>query len=156
MKKLLFTAIFAFVCTWISAQTLKDEVAYVQQIWGKDKKALVNEVLKLNTEEGNKFWPLYDAYQTERMKIGQERVAAIKGYADNYNNMTDDKAKDLAMQLLKNNHVLNKLQKSYLKKMSKNVSGIRAVQFLQLETYIDNMLKAAISDELPFMPDPKK
>jgi nitric oxide reductase large subunit len=156
MKRLLFTAIFAFVCTWISAQTLKDEVAYVQQIWGKDKKALVTEVLKLNTEEGNKFWPLYDAYQAERMKIGQDRVAAIKNYADNYSNMTDDKAKEIASQLIKNNDALNKLQKSYLKKMSKDVSGIRAVQFLQLESYIDNMLKAAISDELPFMPDPKK
>lgn len=156
MKKLLLAAVLFAMGGALQAQSVKEELAQIQEIWGRDKKAVVNEALKLNTEEGGKFWPLYDEYQAARNKFGQDRAAAIQMYADNYETMTNEKASEIAKAFLKNNEGLNKLQSQYLKKMSKAVSPIKAVQFLQLESYIDAQLRAAISDALPFMPNPKK
>jgi sorbitol-specific phosphotransferase system component IIBC len=156
MKKILLgIALVAFGAN-LNAQTLKDEIQYVQEHWGKEKKTLVMEALKLNTEAGNKFWPLYDEYQVSRKKLGEDRIMAIKNYADNYETMTDSKATEIANQILKNDKAMNKLMTDYLKKMSKAVGAIKAVQFLQVEGYLDNQIKAAISDALPFMPDPKQ
>lgn len=156
MKKVFLAAVLFAMGGALQAQSVKEELAQIQEIWGRDKKAVVNEALKLSTEDAGKFWPLYDEYQAARKQIGQERVAAIQSYADNYETMTNEKATEIAKAFLKNNDQLNKLQSQYLKKISKAVSPIKAVQFLQLESYIDSQLKAAISDALPFMPDPKK
>jgi hypothetical protein len=155
MKKLLFALVLMAMGSTLQAQTIKDELAQIQELWGKDKKAVVNEALKLSTEDAGKFWPLYDEYQVTRKQLGQDRLAAIQMYADNYETMTNDKATEIATAFLKNNASLNKLQSQYLKKISKAVSPIKAVQFLQLESYIDSQLRAAVSDALPFMPDVK-
>ncbi|HSC52983.1 MAG TPA: hypothetical protein VLC98_05170 [Phnomibacter sp.] len=155
MKKFLFSVLVLAIGSTLNAQTVKDELAQVQQIWGKEKKTVVNEALKLKTEEAEKFWPLYEAYQAVRNKLGQERLAAIESYSNNFETMTDAKATEIAKSVLANNKALNKLQTEYLKKISKSVSPIKAVQFLQLENYIDAQLKAAVSEALPFFPNKK-
>src|SRR5215471_11483536 len=48
----------------------------------------------LTAAEATKFWPIYDQYLEETIKINDERWALIKDYAANYNNMTDQVAKD--------------------------------------------------------------
>ena len=155
MKKFLFSVLVLALGSTVNAQTVKDELAYVQQIWGKEKKAVVSEALQLKTEDAEKFWPLYEAYQTTRNKLGQDRMAAIENYSNNFETMTDAKATEIAKAVLANNKALNKLQGDYLKKISKAVSPIKAVQFLQLENYIDAQIKAVVSEALPFFPDKK-
>ncbi|QGW28934.1 hypothetical protein [Phnomibacter ginsenosidimutans] len=155
MKKFLFSVLVLALGSTVNAQTVKDELAYVQQIWGKEKKAVVSEALQLKTEDAEKFWPLYEAYQTTRNKLGQDRMAAIENYSNNFETMTDAKATEIAKAVLAYNKALNKLQGDYLKKISKAVSPIKAVQFLQLENYIDAQIKAVVSEALPFFPDKK-
>jgi hypothetical protein len=155
MKKILLSLFMAGFALAASAQTLKEELQYIQEIWGKEKKTLVNEAIKLNGDETNKFWPIYDEYQVERQKFGQKRLEAIKMYSDNFETMTDAKAEEITKMVLDNNLSLDKLQSKYYKKMVKAVGAIKATQFIQLEGYIDAQIKAAISDALPFFPDPK-
>ncbi len=156
MKKIVLSLFMAGFALAASAQTLKEELQYIQDIWGKEKKTLVNEAIKLNGEEANKFWPVYDEYQVERQKFGQKRLEAIKMYSDNFETMTDAKAEEITKMVLDNNLGLDKLQAKFYKKMAKAVGAIKATQFLQLESYIDAQIKAAISDAIPFFPDPKK
>jgi hypothetical protein len=155
MKKILLSLFMAGFALAASAQTLKEELQYIQEIWGKEKKSLVNEAIKLNGEQANKFWPIYDEYQVERQKFGQKRLEAIKMYSDNFETMTDAKAEEITKMVLDNNLALDKLQAKYYKKMAKAVGAIKATQFLQLESYIDAQIKAELSDALPFFPDPK-
>jgi hypothetical protein len=48
----------------------------------------------LTAAEATKFWPIYDQYLEETIKINDERWSLIKDYAANYNNMTDQVAQD--------------------------------------------------------------
>ncbi len=161
MKKLILAfGLFAFSAPLFAQDSttakIKSELAEFQQLFGQDKKALVAEAIVLTPDQATKFWPLYEAYQVSRKKIGEDRIMAIKNYADNYSKMTDTKANEIAEQFLKGNEDLNKLYRDYLKKISKDVSPSKAIQYIQLESYIDNQLKAAVADELPFFPDVKK
>lgn len=153
--KLFFGLSFMAFALFSGAQDMKEDFKLIQNLWGKEKKAITSEALKLTGEEANKFWPLYEAYQVERQKIGQSNLDAVKNYADNFESMTDARAGEIAASFLSNSKELNNLQRSYLKKISKAVSPIKAVQFLQLEAYIDSHIKAALYDELPFLPHPK-
>ena len=46
-----------------------------------DKKPLVASNMDLNDAEGKKFWPRYDAYQTESEQINQRLGKTINSYA---------------------------------------------------------------------------
>ena len=50
--------------------------------------------MDLTSDESTKFWPIYDQYIQETVKIHDDRVALIKDYATNYNNISDQLAQD--------------------------------------------------------------
>jgi hypothetical protein len=73
----------------------------------------------LTEEESAKFWPLYNEYRAEAGKLSDRAVSLIKDYAANYENMTDDKARDLLKQQLQLEEDRMKLRKSYAGKFEK-------------------------------------
>jgi hypothetical protein len=46
--------------------------------------------------ESARFWPLYDAYRAERLKIGDRKVRLITDFLAQRNSMTEDQARALA------------------------------------------------------------
>ena len=50
--------------------------------------------MTLTADEATKFWPIYDQYIQETIKVGDTRWALIKDYAANYNTLTDAQAQD--------------------------------------------------------------
>ena len=56
--------------------------------------------LTLTDAEATKFWPVYDQYEADLVKINDAKYAAIKEYATNYDTLTDAKALELIKQIL--------------------------------------------------------
>lgn len=151
MKKTIALAIACFTFATSMAQVTLDEVKKVQELWGKGKKALATELLKIDGGQQAAFDKVFDAYLADRQKIGQERIALIDEYAKSYSGIDDAKAKFLANGFFKNNAQLNKLHKRYFKKFSKVLSPSKAAQWAQLETYIDNVVRSEIQELVPFV-----
>src|ERR1035438_2049971 len=49
-----------------------------------EKKQIVAANMQLTDAEATKFWPVYDQYASALTKIGDDRLAIIKEYAQNY------------------------------------------------------------------------
>ena len=92
MKKyiLLVAVLFAGSFSW--AQSNKEEIDLLQAAFGKDKKAVVAEFVKVNDAQKAAFWKLYDEYETQRKTLGRERIVLLKDYADNYFTFTSVQA----------------------------------------------------------------
>src|SRR5689334_2740849 len=60
------------------------------------KKQLVAANLPLTDVEAQKFWPVYDQYTAETIKLYDARYVIVKDYADHINNLTDEQAKSIA------------------------------------------------------------
>ena len=66
------------------------------------KVAEAAEVMIFTEDEAVKFWPIYQEYQAEIAKLTDRKLGCIKDYANNYEKMTEAKARelaDLALQL---------------------------------------------------------
>lgn len=151
MKKLL-TPICMLLFFSVSAQLTKDDVNLVQAMYGKDKRDIMQEYLKFNdSTSANAFWKLYDSYETERKKLGQDFIAILQEYAENYENLDDKKADELITKVSANNIAFENLYMKYYKKMKPVVGGLKASQFLQLEAYLRSAIKTAVLDEIPFI-----
>lgn len=134
-----------------SAQVAKDEVQLVQSIWGMEKRAIISEYMKFTEAELTKFLPIYEKYATEQKKLGEERIQLIAEYAQNYTNLTNELADNLTQRYLKNNAAIDKLQLKYYGQIKKEISAIRAAQFMQLEVYLQTMMRSELQNSLPMI-----
>lgn len=155
--KLLFLSLLTTIVTTASfAQNFKDEIDVIQSVWGKNKKAMTLDFLKLSPEDAAKFTPIYDGYQEERKKVAQVRAEALQTFAAKDAILDDATADKMVRSLIENNSNLNKLQSKTYKKLSKALSPAKAAQWWQLESYIDAEIRSAILGELPLLEPIKK
>jgi len=119
-----------------------------QDLWS-NKLAVMTEAMALTDEQGEVFWPIYRDYQTKFMEIGDKRIAMIKDYAENYENMTGEKANEL-MKIWFSNHKdrLSLLEKT-AKKVAKDVDPVIAARFIQVEDSVGMLIDLQIASELP-------
>ena len=151
MKKLL-TPICMFLFFSVSAQVTKDDVNLIQAMYGKDKRDLMQEYMKFNdSTTANKFWKLYDSYEEERKKLGQNFIAILQDYADNYEKLDDKKADELVTKASANNIAYENLYMKYYQKMKPVIGSLKASQFIQLEAYLRSAIKTSILDDIPFI-----
>src|SRR5579863_7030771 len=61
-----------------------------------DKVKIMTDQMQLNDTEGKAFWPIYNDYQHELDKLNDQKVALIKEYASNYDNISDKEVQSLA------------------------------------------------------------
>jgi hypothetical protein len=151
MKRMLTVLSLLFVIS-ASAQMTKDDVNLIQAIYGKDKRDLMESYMKFtDTAKANFFWKTYDSYETERKALGQQYLAIIQDYANNYSTLNDTKADGLITRSSANNTAYESLYKKYYAKLKPVVGALKASQFLQLEAYLRSEVKVNILNQIPFI-----
>jgi len=117
----------------------------------KDKVTIFTEMMALSEEESTKFWPLYNAYDKELSKLGDERVAFIRMYAESYGSIQDQKVTQIVNGMLDVEGRRNQLKKTYFHKMSQSVSPKVAARFIQIESQIEKLVDLQIASSLPIV-----
>lgn len=150
MKKLLTLACLCLT-TVVFAQSNKEDIDFIQSIYGKEKKAIVADFIKLDAAQKDAFWKLYDEYEGKRKELGRKRVAVLEKYAANYGSMDDA----TTSQIIKETGALgvqtDKLIATYHKKIEKVAGAQAAAQFFQIEAYFLSAIRVAIFESIPFI-----
>ena len=113
------------------------------------KVAIITEVMEFTDEESAAFWPIYRDYDLEMSKLGDERVALIADYARNYDSLTDDMADKLATRAMDLETRRNAAKAKAYDRVKKALSPKRALQFLQVEQQLLQIIDLQISASLP-------
>jgi len=116
-----------------------------------DKIAVMTASMGLTTEQGDAFWPIYREFQTELSKIGDERIAMIKSYAENYESMTSDLADDLMKDWYNQQKDRLKLLEKTSKKIAKATDPVIAFRFVQVENILNRIIDLQVASELPLI-----
>src|SRR5215467_9602569 len=107
----------------------QDSVVSDQQIelMRKDLRAKRKEVIAANmhltSAEVEKFWPVYDEYTVETVKINDKKYELIKRYADNYGHMTDQQAEEYVRGMVEVDESASELRMKYWPKFRQVVSA---------------------------------
>ncbi|MNF42084.1 hypothetical protein D3C85_580990 [compost metagenome] len=151
MKKVFLLLALAFSATTFAQSTMKDDIDIVQSLYGKSKAELVKQYMALSGTEDTEFTKVYDAYEVERKKLGQEKIMLINQYATDYETLTNEKADVLAKGTLKNNAAYEKLYSTYYGKAKKVIGAMNAMKFIQLEIYLQTEIRSSIQNAIPFV-----
>ncbi|MEI8114872.1 MAG: hypothetical protein WCI54_14645 [Bacteroidia bacterium] len=151
MKKVfLLTVSMIFVLTSM-AQSNTDESALLQSIYGISKQQLVSDHMKLTEAESAKFWKIYDEYEISLREIAKKRAANVLDYADNYQNLSPERSTQLIKASLEINTSFYTLLDKTFRKVSKEISAIRAAQFYQIEFFLEGVVRVKMADEIPLI-----
>jgi len=149
MKKSILLAICAVLAMATQAQTNIDELKYLQNMFGMEKKQLVAERMNINKADSEKFWSLYEDYELYRSEISDKRANNVQQYVDNYKNITNAKADEILKNTFEINNEQAKLWQKTYNTMSKALSPVIAGQFIYLEMYIEALGRERLSEIIP-------
>ena len=151
MKKVILIAVAA-VLAWSTAVYSQDRVIEMLRAdLRAERTAMVEEEMQFTPQEAAVFWPVYRKYENEIRKLNDQRIELIHTYADNYTNITDDIAEQLAKKSLELDIKEAYLRKQYFREFNHVLPATRAAKFFQLDNFINLVVKTQIATELPFI-----
>ena len=116
-----------------------------------DKKLFVATNLQLTESEAKAFWPVYDAYQAELVKLYDREVDLIKKFATNYETMSDDVAKKLLDDAMAIDSSHLKLRQSYLAKFRGVLPDTKVARYYQIESKINAVMEHELARKIPLV-----
>lgn len=115
------------------------------------KKQLVAANMNLTEAEALKFWPVYDQYTADAMKLYDARLVLIKEYAASYEKLTDAEATGLNKRSIDIDESLIKLRQKYVPLVAKVLPGKKSALFFQIDKRIGLLIDLQLASEIPFV-----
>lgn len=140
-----------FISAVATAQSNKEDIDFIQSIYGKEKKTIVADFIKVEGAQKDAFWKLYDEYEGKRKQLGQKRIALLERYANSYADIDDATTSQIVKETAALGLETDKLISTYHKKLEKAVGAKPAAQFFQLESYFLSAIRTAIFESIPFI-----
>jgi hypothetical protein len=151
----LAAASFAGVAWAQAPASHEDQVkAYVNML-RKDVRgewqSIVDQAMGLEPGDKAKFWGVYDGYQKEMTALWDRRLANIKLYAQNFDNMTDPTADKIAAAAMANEQDNVAIRSKYYGQMKATLGSKVAGRFWQVETMLGQLIGLQLGAEIPLM-----
>ncbi|MGA2409366.1 MAG: hypothetical protein ABSG46_03120 [Candidatus Binataceae bacterium] len=118
-----------------------------------ERKAIVNDNMKLTADEAKAFWPLYDQYETAMDKIEDRHIREIKDFAKHYDTLTDADAKRKLDEVIAIAQARLNVQKAYIPKFRAAVSNVKTTRFFQIDNKLQAMVQCEIAEMVPLARD---
>lgn len=145
------------ICSSLSISTAADKPGdkpadHMQVLAEKikaDKKLLIAENMELTESEAKKFWPVYQQFQDELFLLRMRTFALIKKYAESYEVLTNEKARQLLDEAMTIESLQLKLRQAYLPKFRKVLPDIKVARYYQMENKINAALMYELARNIP-------
>ena len=137
--------------TATSPSGIDQDIQFLRQDIRSKKKQLIAANLLLTDVEATKFWPVYDQFTNDLVKINNEKYAVIKEYADARGTMTDEEGLRLINRALAVEEQVAQLRTKYVPLFNKVVSGKTVATFFQIERRVQAMIDLQLSSQIPLV-----
>ena len=124
-------------------------IALLRRNVRQEKSEIMGAMMALSAPDAAKFWPIYSEYDEALRKLNDQRVANIKEYAANYNQMTDEEADKLVQNAMSYQKQRQELLGQTYEKVKQALGGITAARFAMVEHQILSIIDLQIISSLP-------
>jgi len=96
--------------------------------------------MDLTDAQAEKFWPVYDQYTADLVKINDAKAALVQEYAQSYDTMTGDQAENYLRKRAAVEGSIMQLRLKYLPIFRKVLSGRETALFFQIDWRLGLMI----------------
>ena len=108
-------------------------IALLRRDVRQEKAEAMGSMMVLSAQDSAKFWPIYSEYDVALNKLNDQRIATIKEYAENYNQMTDEKADELVRKSMEFRKQRAELLAGTYEKVKQALGATTAARFVVVE-----------------------
>ena len=129
--KILFPIIFLLVASLSFSQGFKEKREKVKAL----KVAYITEQLELTTDEAQKFWPIYNAFDENQSELRHEKMRAIldRFKPGNVEKLSEKDASNSLIQMEKIEEDLFNLKKKFIKDLQGVISAKKIIKLKKAE-----------------------
>ncbi len=150
MKYLFSLILLLSFSTAASAQTALDEqIALTRQSAHTDRKIILLGNMSFTSDESANFWPAWNEYRADVAANGDRKLALIKDFAANYENMTDQKAEELVTDHFSIEMQNLVIKQSFAQNINKFMPAQKVMRVIQIENKLDAAIDLQLAAEIP-------
>ena len=129
--KILFPIIFLLVTSLSFSQGFKEKREKVKAL----KVAYITEQLELTTDEAQKFWPIYNAFDEKQSELRHEKMRSIldRFKPGNVEKLSEKDASNSLAQMEKIEEDLFNLKKKFIKDLQGVISAKKIIKLKKAE-----------------------
>ena len=129
--KIIFPIIFLLVASLSFSQGFKEKREKVKAL----KVAYITEQLELTTDEAQKFWPIYNAFDENQAELRHEKMRAIldRFKPGNVEKLSEKDASNSLIQMEKIEEDLFNLKKKFIKDLQSVISAKKIIKLKKAE-----------------------
>jgi hypothetical protein len=124
-------------------------IALLRRDVRQEKAEIMGAMMALDSQDSAKFWPIYSDYDAQLSKLNDQRLANIKEYAANYDNLTDDEADKLIQNAWAYQKQRQELLGQTYEKVKAALGGVTAARFAMVEHQLLTIIDLKIISSLP-------
>jgi Spy/CpxP family protein refolding chaperone len=113
------------------------------------RKQVLAENLTLTPDEATRFWPIYDQYIQETIKINDARWKLMEDYATNYDKMSDQLADSYMKTSATVDQQLVALREKYVPIFEKVVPPKKTALWYQIDRRLDLVINLQLAGMIP-------
>ena len=125
------------------------------RLFRKDVRSLKKQIISANIElsdaEAQEFWPIYDRYTAEMVKIEDKKFELLREYAQNYSTMTDQQADAYIKGRSAVEESILQLRIKYLPVFRRVLSGKTAALFTQMDWRLGLVVDLQVASQVPMI-----
>lgn len=116
-----------------------------------ERKKIIAANMPLTETEATKFWPLYDRYIGETIKVNDVRYALLKEYAQNYESLSDEQAASYIRRWVELDRENSDLRVKFIPEFEKVISRKKTALFFQLDRRVAMMIELQLASQVPLV-----
>ena len=126
-------------------------IQMIRQDIRANRKEITAFNMNLTPDEAAKFWPIYDQYIQETIKINDARWNLMKDYAANYDKLTDEHAQNYMKQAATVDQQLIALRVKYIPMFEKVISSRKTALWYQIDRRLDLIINLQLAGLAPLV-----
>ncbi|MFN2303336.1 MAG: hypothetical protein ACK2TV_06340 [Anaerolineales bacterium] len=153
IHKIIVVGIFIFVVaimnSWLA--NAQDDFKTASEVIKNKRKIFIEEIMELTPQEKEKFWPIYDEFESELSKIRIKRIELELKFIRNHENLSNAEALAMLKQRWRLDSDELKFKQAYADKFMQVFPGRKVVRFYQAEHKFDTAAIAGLYGNLPMI-----
>lgn len=128
-------------------EEIKNQLADVEY----NRRRVVERNIELAPAEAERFWGIYNDYRSEAAKADTQALALDLDFVRSLQQgaVSEEQARGLQARVFELEDRRQQLKETYVTRIAKEVSPVRALRFLQIEIQLDAMAQIQTSRSLP-------
>ena len=134
-----------------SQSSMSQDIDLLRKDIRSQKKQIIAANMPLTDTEAQKFWPVYDQFTAELVKINNDKYALIQEYAQSYGSMTDAQADNWSTRALKVDADVTALRQKYWTNFRGVLPAKKAALYEQIERRAQMLIDVQLASQIPLL-----